>query len=201
MAAFLVSQPGAWIPVVNARQNQAINEMYCFGPPGSAPGEGKNCTVSRIKHTYLSLTSGNGSFHPIGPGAGPKPLGEATSAGSIGGFKEPFTFLRAEEEEEPCWARETKFTLSCSFKNTAGHAQRVGASAVWPRRQSGVMWGLCGEGRSPAQGGHSTRAHCPRLGMLPSLKDTGDHDKNSSIIFLLGILTKLFTPPAPHPRP
>lgn len=39
--AFLVSQPGAWIPAVKARQNQAINEMYCFGPPCPALGEGK----------------------------------------------------------------------------------------------------------------------------------------------------------------
>jgi hypothetical protein len=31
MAAFLVLQPGAWIPAVNARQNQAINEMYVLG--------------------------------------------------------------------------------------------------------------------------------------------------------------------------
>lgn len=50
------------------------------------------------------------------------------------------------------------------------------------------------------QGGrHSTRVHCPWLGTLPSLKDTGDHDKNSSIIFFLlsGIVTKLFCP-APY---
>lgn len=57
--AFLVSQPGAWIPAVKSRQNQAINEMYCFGPPCPALGEGKktkqNCTVSRIKHTHLAL--------------------------------------------------------------------------------------------------------------------------------------------------
>lgn len=76
VAAFLVSQPGAWIPVVNARQNQAINEMYCFGPPCPAPGEGKNCTVSRIKHTHLALASGDGVFHLVGPGPGLKPLGE-----------------------------------------------------------------------------------------------------------------------------
>lgn len=52
----------------------------------------------------------------------------------------------------------------------------------------------------PGGGRHSTRARCPWLGLLPSLEDTGDHDKNSSIIFLLsGSITKLFTPSAPHP--
>lgn len=35
-----------------------------------------------------------------------------------------------EEEPPPCWARETKFTLSCSFKTTAGQGERVDA----PRR-------------------------------------------------------------------
>lgn len=40
-AAFLVWQLGAWIPAVNARQNQAINEMYCVGPPCPTVGEGK----------------------------------------------------------------------------------------------------------------------------------------------------------------
>lgn len=38
--------------------------------------EGKNCTVFRIKHTHLALTSGDGSFHLVGPGPWPKPLGE-----------------------------------------------------------------------------------------------------------------------------
>lgn len=37
----LVWQPRAWIPAVEARQNQAINEMYCFGPPCPVLGEGK----------------------------------------------------------------------------------------------------------------------------------------------------------------
>jgi hypothetical protein len=98
--------------------------------------------------------------------------------------------------------KETKFTLSCSFKTTAGQGEKVDAPAVWPRSQARGTQGLCGEGLCPAQGGgYSTRAHCPRLGTLPSLEDTGDHDKNSSIIFLLsGIVTKLFTPPAPHPH-
>lgn len=94
VAIFLVLQPGAWVPALNARQNQAINEMYCFGPPCPTLGEGKNCTVSRTKHTHLALTSGDGFFHLVGPKAGRSPLKrEAASASSTGGFKEPLTFL------------------------------------------------------------------------------------------------------------
>lgn len=101
--------------------------------------EGKNCTVFRIKHTHLALTSGDGSFHLVGPGPWPKPLGEAASASGTGDSKELLTFLRVEEEEEPCWARETKFTLSCSFKTTAGQGERLDAPAVWPWSQGRGM--------------------------------------------------------------
>lgn len=53
--AFLVSQLGAWITAVKARQNQAINEMiYCFGPPCPALSEAKNCTVFCIKDKHLA---------------------------------------------------------------------------------------------------------------------------------------------------
>lgn len=91
------------------------------------------------------------------------------------------TFLREEEEQQPCWTRETKFTLSCSFKTTARQGGRADAPTVWPWSQGGRAQGLPGEGLCLPRGQHSTRAHCPRLGTLPSLKDTGDHVKNSSI--------------------
>lgn len=91
VAAFLVLQPGAWIPAGNARQNQAINEMYCFGPPCPTLGEGKNCTVSRTKHTHLALTSGDGFFPLVGPEAGPMPLGERLPQ------------LAAQEASRSCW--------------------------------------------------------------------------------------------------
>lgn len=64
---------------------------------------------------------------------------EAASASGTGDSKELLTFLRVEEEEEPCWARETKFTLSCSFKTTAGQGERLDAPAVWPWSQGRGM--------------------------------------------------------------
>lgn len=110
--------------------NQAINEMYCLGPPSPALGEGKNCSGSRIKHTHLALTSGGGSFDHVGPGPQPKPRGVAASARSTGGSKEPLRFSRVEKKEEPCWAKETKFTLSCSFKTTAGQGKKLDTPAA-----------------------------------------------------------------------
>lgn len=92
----------------------------------------KNCTVSRIKHTYLALNVEVGPSI-LGQDQGGSPLErEVASVGGIGGFKELLTFLRVEEEEEPCWARETKFTLSCSFKTTAGQGERVDALQFGP---------------------------------------------------------------------
>lgn len=92
----------------------------------------KNCTVSRIKHTYLALNVEVGPSI-LGQDQGRSPLErEVASVGGIGGFKELLTFLRVEEEEEPCWARETKFTLSCSFKTTAGQGERVDALQFGP---------------------------------------------------------------------
>lgn len=71
---------------------------------------------------------------------------EAASASGTGGSEELLTFLRVEEEQQPCWARETKFTLSCSFKTTARQGGRVDAPAVWPWSQGGGAQGLPGEG-------------------------------------------------------
>lgn len=35
-------------------KNQAIKMYSCLGPPLPSLGEGKNCSVSRIKHTHLA---------------------------------------------------------------------------------------------------------------------------------------------------
>lgn len=54
---------------------------------------------------------------------------------SVGGMRlrgAADTFLKEEEEEEPCWARETRFTLSCSFKTTTGQGERVDALQFGP---------------------------------------------------------------------
>lgn len=120
--------------------------MYCLGPLCPALGEGKNCSGSRIKHTHLALTSGGGSFDHVGPGPQPKLHGVAASAHGTGGSKELLRFSRVEKKEEPCWAKETKFTLSCSFKTTAGQGKQLDA----PAARTG-MQGLCGEGLCPAE--------------------------------------------------
>lgn len=65
---------------------------------------------------------------------------KAASAGGSGSSEEPVTFLRMEGEQEPCWARDTKFTLSCSFKTTAGQGERAGASALGPRATAEEYW-------------------------------------------------------------
>lgn len=108
---------------------------------------------------------------------------EIASVGGIGGFKELLTFLKVEEEEEPCWARETKFTLSCSFKTTAGQGERIdalqfGHGARTEECRACKEKALLCLRRKTAQGhiAHGWEHY-------PSLKDTGDHDKNSSIIF------------------
>lgn len=82
---------------------------------------------------------------------------EAASAGITGG---------SEEQQQPCWARETKFTLSCSFKTIAGQG------GGWMPPILALELGHRSTG--PARGGgHSTRAHCPWQGTRPSLKNKG----------------------------
>lgn len=62
--------------------NQAINETsYCSTPPHSSSGWRQNCTMSRVKHTHLALTSGGGSFHLWGQDHGYSPLEGGCSAG------------------------------------------------------------------------------------------------------------------------
>lgn len=72
----------------------------------------------------------------------------------------------SEEQQQPCWARETKFTLSCSFKTIAGQG--------WGWIPPSLALELRHRSTGPARGGgHSTRAHCPWRGTRPSLKDKG----------------------------
>lgn len=98
----------------------------------------KNCTVSRIKHTS-GPECGGGSLH-LGPGLGLKPLGKRSCLSwwhrRLQGATDTFLKEGEEEEEEPCWARGTKFTLSCSFKTTAGQGERVDALRLGPGARS-----------------------------------------------------------------
>lgn len=57
-----------------------------------------------------------------------------------------------EEEEQPCWARGTKFTLSCSFKTTAGQAGRVDAPPPPLALEPGRWWTACPREEDTAQG-------------------------------------------------
>lgn len=79
VVAILAPRPGAWIPAVTARQNQAINEMYYrLGPPCPrlwVKAKTVLC-LELIKHTHLVLTSGDGAFHLWGQDHGCSPLGE-----------------------------------------------------------------------------------------------------------------------------
>lgn len=145
----------------------------------------KNCTVSRIKHTHLAH---------LGPEPGPKPLGEAASAGGIGGFKELLTFLGGGGAS--LGQGNKVYICPVALKLQLGRVRRWDAPQLGPgarREECRAVWRLC-----PAQGGRQHKGALPVARDAPSLEDTGDHDKNNSIIFLLsGIVTKLFTP-APH---
>lgn len=102
------------------------------------------------------------------------PWREAASACGTGGSKEP---------QQPHGARETNPSLHCPValkpQPGRGGGRCPHGLALEPgQRSTGPAW----RGSPPAQGrGHSTRACCPWLGTQPSLQDTGDHVRNSSI--------------------
>lgn len=96
------------------------------------------------------------------------------SASGTGGSEEPLTFLRGEEGEQPCWARETKVYTVCSFKLTARQGGSLDVPLVWSWGQGGGAQGLPGE-EDTAQG------HAAQSGALPSLAHAGTRVKNSGI--------------------
>lgn len=106
---------------------------YCLGLPHPSLGEGKNYCLALSTHTWPQLL---GWILPS--------CGARTMAAAPWGERLPQPAaqeaLRSRQhsrvEEQPCWAKETKFTLSCSFKTTDGQGGRVAAPAVWSQSRA-----------------------------------------------------------------
>lgn len=112
----------------------------------------------------LALTSGCAASILRGQDHGHSYLErQAASASGTGGPEEPLTFLRGEEEQQPCWATEKEFTLSCSFKTTA--------------RQGGHMSPQFGPGARAEAHRACLERRMQHKGTLPIARSTAQPDR------------------------
>lgn len=118
--------------------NQAINEMYCLGPPCPALGEG-----AHIKHTHLALTSGGGPSLAWGQDHGQSPMARGAAsarARRLGGATDV-----TEERRRSSLAGPRKQSLHCpvALKPQLGRGEGS-CPCSWAlesgQRNAGPMW-------------------------------------------------------------